>query len=254
MRFDVISIFPEIFESLTQFGVTGRAFDKKLTQLNCWNPRDFALDLRNTVDDRAYGGGPGMVMMVAPLEGALNAVRADLKANGDHKPGPVVLLSPQGRRFDQKIAIELSHIQHITLVCGRYEGVDQRFIERNVDFELSIGDYVLSGGEFAALVVMDSLIRLLPGVLGDINSALQDSFSEGLLDYPHYTRPENYENFLVPGVLLGGHHGKIEDWRRKQALIATQKNRPDLMMMAREKGLLSTKDEEFLTEFLNSKD
>ena len=253
MRFDVISIFPEMFDVITQYGVTGRAFTKNLAQIKTWNPRTYTTDPRHTVDDRAYGGGPGMVMMVAPLEGAIQAVEADL---APQKKGPVVLMSPQGRRFDQAMAQELSQLAQITLVCGRYEAVDQRFIERQVDFELSIGDFVVSGGEFPALVVMDSLIRLLPNVLGDADSALNDSFSAGLLDCPHYTRPENYENFLVPGVLLGGHHGRIEDWRRNEALIATQKSRPDLILEARKKGLLSSKDEKVLQQYadtLNSK-
>jgi tRNA (guanine37-N1)-methyltransferase len=186
--------------------------------------------------------------MAGPLEDALEAVKADL-ARESIKGGPTVLLSPQGRLMSQEIAKELSQLPQMTFVCGRYEAVDQRFIDRNVDFELSIGDYVVSGGELPALAVMDSVIRLLPGVLGDENSALQDSFTNGLLDCPHYTRPENYKNIFVPGVLLGGHHGKIEDWRRKEALIATQNRRPDLILAAREKGLLSEKDEKVLQEF-----
>ncbi len=251
MRFDVLTIFPEMFQAITQYGVTSRAFSKEILHLKTWNPRDFTSDPRKTVDDRAYGGGPGMVMMVGPLEAALQAVQNDI-ASSSNKQGPTVLMSPQGRVFNQDLAKELSQLEQITFVCGRYEAVDQRFIERNVDFELSIGDYVVSGGELPALVVMDSLIRLMPNVLGDANSAQQDSFSEGLLDCPHYTRPENYENFLVPGVLLGGHHGRIEDWRRNEALIATQKSRPDLILAARKKGLLSKKDEKVLQDFLET--
>jgi tRNA (guanine37-N1)-methyltransferase len=251
MRFDVLTIFPEMFQAITQYGVTSRAFSKEILHLKTWNPRDFTSDPRKTVDDRAYGGGPGMVMMVGPLETSLQAVKKDI-ASSSNKQGPTVLMSPQGRVFDQDLAKELSQLEQITFVCGRYEAVDQRFIERNVDFELSIGDYVVSGGELPALVVMDSLIRLMPNVLGDANSAQQDSFSEGLLDCPHYTRPENYENFLVPGVLLGGHHGRIEDWRRNEALIATQKSRPDLILVARKKGLLSKKDEKVLQDFLET--
>jgi len=251
MRFDVLTIFPEMFQAITQYGITSRAFSKEILHLKTWNPRDFTSDPRKTVDDRAYGGGPGMVMMVGPLEASLQAVKKDI-ASSSNKQGPTVLMSPQGRVFDQDLAKELSQLEQITFVCGRYEAVDQRFIERNVDFELSIGDYVVSGGELPALVVMDSLIRLMPNVLGDANSAQQDSFSEGLLDCPHYTRPENYENFLVPGVLLGGHHGRIEDWRRNEALIATQKSRPDLILVARKKGLLSKKDEKVLQDFLET--
>jgi tRNA (guanine37-N1)-methyltransferase len=251
MRFDVLTIFPEMFQAITQYGVTSRAFSKEILHLKTWNPRDFTSDPRKTVDDRAYGGGPGMVMMVGPLEAALQAVQKDI-ASSSNKQGPTVLMSPQGRVFNQDLAKELSQLEQITFVCGRYEAVDQRFIERNVDFELSIGDYVVSGGELPALVVMDSLIRLMPNVLGDANSAQQDSFSEGLLDCPHYTRPENYENFLVPGVLLGGHHGRIEDWRRNEALIATQKSRPDLILVARKKGLLSKKDEKVLQDYLET--
>jgi tRNA (guanine37-N1)-methyltransferase len=251
MRFDVLTIFPEMFQAITQYGVTSRAFSKEILHLKTWNPRDFTSDPRKTVDDRAYGGGPGMVMMVGPLEASLQAVKKDI-ASSSNKQGPTVLMSPQGRVFDQDLAKELSQLEQITFVCGRYEAVDQRFIERNVDFELSIGDYVVSGGELPALVVMDSLIRLMPNVLGDANSAQQDSFSEGLLDCPHYTRPDNYENFLVPGVLLGGHHGRIEDWRRNEALIATQKSRPDLILVARKKGLLSKKDEKVLQDFLET--
>ena len=252
MRFDVLTIFPEMFEAITQYGVTSRAFSKEILHLKTWNPRDFTSDPRKTVDDRAYGGGPGMVMMVGPLEDALQAVQEDIASSSAMKKGPIVLMSPQGRVFNQDLAKEMSQLEQITFVCGRYEAVDQRFIERHVDFELSIGDYVVSGGELPALVVMDSLIRLMPNVLGDANSAQQDSFSEGLLDCPHYTRPENYKNFLVPGVLLGGHHGRIESWRRNEALIATQKSRPDLILAARKKGLLSLKDEKVLQEYLET--
>lgn len=252
MRFDVITIFPEMFEAITQYGVTSRAFSKNIFKLNTWNPRDFTTDPRKTVDDRAYGGGPGMVMMVAPLEDTLLAIQSDIASQSSPKKGPTVLMSPQGRVLNQDLARELSELEQLTIVCGRYEAVDQRFIDQRVDFELSIGDYVVSGGELPALVVMDSLIRLLPNVLGDANSAQQDSFSNGLLDCPHYTRPENYKNILVPGVLLGGHHGRIEDWRRNESLIATQKSRPDLIVAARNKGLLSKKDEKVLQEFLEN--
>ena len=246
MRFDVLTIFPEMFEALSGYGITSRALEKGIATLKTWNPRDFTEDNRKTVDDRAYGGGPGMVMMVKPLEGAINAIKNDLNQQST-EIGPVVLLSPQGRAFNQEIASELGKFKQISFVCGRYEAVDQRFIDRNVDMELSLGDFVVSGGEIPAMAMMDALIRLLPGALGDADSAQQDSFMNGLLDCPHYTRPENYENFLVPDVLLGGHHAKILDWRRQQSLQATYKRRPDLIEKARRNGLLSKADEDYLS-------
>jgi tRNA (guanine37-N1)-methyltransferase len=239
--FDVMTIFPEMFDIIHAGGVVGRALEKQLFKLNTWNPRDYTTDNRKTVDDRAYGGGPGMVMMVEPLEKTLQAIKA-LQGNA----GLVVLLSPQGKVFNQDLAQDLLSHEQITMICGRYEAVDQRFIDRNVDLEISLGDFVLSGGEIAAMAIIDTMARLIPGVLGDKDSALQDSFMEGLLDHPHYTRPENYENSFVPGVLLGGNHAIIEGWRREQSLLATQKSRPDLIEVARKKGLLSKKDELFL--------
>lgn len=241
MRFDVISIFPEMFQVIHSGGVVGRALDKQLFELKTWNPRDYTTDNRNTVDDRAYGGGPGMVMMVDPLEKTLQTIK-----KGQASPGPVILLSPQGKTFNQEMAADLLKNEQITMVCGRYEAVDQRFIDRNVDLEISLGDFVLSGGEIAAMAMIDAMVRLIPGVLGDKDSALQDSFMDGLLDCPHYTRPEIYENSAVPGVLLGGNHAIIEDWRREQSLLATHLRRPDLIEAARKKGLLSSKDELFL--------
>ena len=228
IRFDVMTIFPEMFDIIHAGGVVGRALEKQLFKLNTWNPRDYTTDNRKTVDDRAYGGGPGMVMMVEPLEKTLQAIKA-LQGNA----GLVVLLSPQGKVFNQDLAQDLLSHEQITMICGRYEAVDQRFIDRNVDLEISLGDFVLSGGEIAAMAIIDTMARLIPGVLGDKDSALQDSFMEGLLDHPHYTRPENYENSFVPGVLLGGNHAIIEDWRREQSLLATQKSRPDLIEVAR---------------------
>lgn len=245
MRFDVLTIFPEMFSALTAHGITSRAFNAGIAELALWNPRDYTQDARKTVDDRAYGGGPGMVMMVEPLEGALAASRAAL-VDKSVKPGPVVLLSPQGKPFSQEIASDLCKLEQISFICGRYEAIDQRFIDRNVDLELSLGDFVVSGGEIPAMAMMDALIRLLPGALGDADSAAQDSFMNGLLDCPHYTRPEKYENFSVPDVLLGGHHAKILDWRRKQSLQATQMRRPDLIEKARRNGLLTEADETFL--------
>jgi tRNA (guanine37-N1)-methyltransferase len=241
MRFDVISIFPEMFQIIHAGGVVGRALDKQIFSLNTWNPRDYTSDNRKTVDERAYGGGPGMVMMAEPLEKTLTAIKKT-----QSKAGLVVLLSPQGKTFNQQMAGDLLKHEHITMVCGRYEAVDQRFIDRNVDLEISLGDFVLSGGEIAAMAIMDAIVRLIPGVLGDKDSATQDSFMNSLLDCPHYTRPEIYENSAVPGVLLGGNHAIIEGWRREQSLLATHLRRPDLIETARKKGLLSSKDELFL--------
>jgi len=241
MRFDVITIFPEMFQIIHAGGVVGRALDKQLFSLQTWNPRDYTTDNRKTVDDRAYGGGPGMVMMAEPLEKTLQAIH-----HKQTNPGPVVLLSPQGKTFNQQMAADLLKHEQITMVCGRYEAIDQRFIDKNVDLEISLGDFVLSGGEIPAMAIMDAMVRLIPGVLGDKDSALQDSFMDGLLDCPHYTRPEIYENSAVPGVLLGGNHVIIEGWRREQSLLATQLRRPDLIEAARKKGLLSSKDELFL--------
>jgi tRNA (guanine37-N1)-methyltransferase len=241
MRFDVITIFPEMFQIIHAGGVVGRALDKQLFSLQTWNPRDYTTDNRKTVDDRAYGGGPGMVMMAEPLERTLQAIHHEQK-----NAGPVVLLSPQGKTFNQQMAADLLKYEQITMVCGRYEAIDQRFIDKNVDLEISLGDFVLSGGEIPAMAIMDAMVRLIPGVLGDKDSALQDSFMDGLLDCPHYTRPEIYENSAVPGVLLGGNHAIIEGWRREQSLLATQLRRPDLIEAARKKGLLSSKDELFL--------
>jgi tRNA (guanine37-N1)-methyltransferase len=250
MRFDVVTIFPEMFSALSSWGVTGRAFDQGLVSLKTWNPRDYTTDARRTVDDRAYGGGPGMVMMAKPLEDALDAVAADQAQSGGKK-GPVILLSPQGERFSQKKAKYISDLGAVTLLCGRYEAIDQRLVDRRVDEELSLGDFVLSGGEIPAMAVMDAVIRLIPGALGDADSVAQDSFMDGLLDCYHYTRPENYENLLVPDVLLVGHHAKIADYRRKQSLELTLKRRPDLIIQARQQGLLSAADEAYLASLQN---
>ncbi len=245
MRFDVVTLFPEMFSALTQWGVTGRACEKSLASIHLWNPRDFCSDLRKTVDDRAYGGGPGMVMLAKPLEDAVAGIKA-AHQTGDVKTGPICLLAPQGERFSQKIAADILSYSNLNFICGRYEAVDQRFIDRNVDLQLSIGDFVLSGGEIPAMAIMDSVIRLIPGVLGDDQSAVQDSFMNGLLDHPHYTRPEIYANLSVPDVLLGGHHVKIADWRRKKSLELTLRLRPDLIESARANGLLTREDEQFL--------
>ncbi len=247
MRFDVVSIFPEMFSAISAWGITGRALEQSLATIKTWNPRDYTADTRRTVDDRAYGGGPGMVMMAKPLEDTLDAVAQD---QGVQK-GPVILLSPQGERFTQKIVSELLDLRSVTLICGRYEAIDQRLVERRVDREVSLGDFVVSGGEIPAMAVMDAVIRMIPGALGDADSAVQDSFMDGLLDCFHYTRPENYENLLVPDVLLGGHHAKIADYRRKQSLELTLKRRPDLIDQARQQGLLSSADEAYLAILQN---
>ena len=245
MRFDVVTLFPEMFSALTQWGVTGRACEQSLASVHLWNPRDFCSDSRKTVDDRAYGGGPGMVMMAKPLEDTVTQIKVAHQAI-NLKSGPICLLAPQGERFSQTIASDILNYGNLSLICGRYEAVDQRFVDRNVDLQLSIGDFVLSGGEIPAMAMMDAVIRLIPGTLGDGESAAQDSFMNGLLDYPHYTRPEIYENLSVPDVLLGGHHAKIADWRRQKSLELTLRLRPDLIKSARANGLLSKEDEQFL--------
>ncbi|MEE4218084.1 MAG: tRNA (guanosine(37)-N1)-methyltransferase TrmD [Xanthomonadales bacterium] len=224
MRVQVITLFPEEFGPLVDLGVTGRAIREGTVQLEMLNPRDFATDRHRTVDDRPYGGGPGMVMAVEPLRSTIRAAR-DRAGEGAR----VALLSPQGQVVDQAAIRELAQRQELILVCGRYEGIDERLIELEVDEEWSIGDYVLSGGELAAAVMIDAVTRLLPGVLGDEQSAQQDSFTEGLLDCQHYTRPEQVEDMSVPPVLLSGDHGAIERWRRKQSLGRTWLRRPDLL-------------------------
>ncbi|SHG83646.1 tRNA (guanosine(37)-N1)-methyltransferase TrmD [Pollutimonas bauzanensis] len=250
MRFDVVSLFPDMFSAVRDLGVTGRAHKQGLWSLGLWNPRDFTHDVHRTVDDRPYGGGPGMVMMAEPLELAVAAARAGIAAERE-PPGdiPVMLMSPTGKRFDQAMAQELAHGGGAILICGRYEGIDQRFIDRNVTHEVSMGDFVLSGGEIAALAIIDSAVRLLPGALNDADSALQDSFNTaltGLLDSPHYTRPEQYHGVSVPAELISGHHANIAIWRRQQSLALTAARRPDLIAAAREAGLLSKADEKFL--------
>lgn len=224
MRIQVITLFPEEFGPLVDLGVTGRAIREGTVQLEVLNPRDFATDRHRTVDDRPYGGGPGMVMAVEPLRSTIRAAK-DRAGEGAR----VGLLSPQGQVVDQAAIRELAQRQELILVCGRYEGIDERLIEREVDEEWSIGDYVLSGGELAAAVMIDAVTRLLPGVLGDEQSAQQDSFTEGLLDCQHYTRPEQVEDLSVPPVLLSGDHAAIERWRRKQSLGRTWLRRPDLL-------------------------
>ena len=224
MRVGIVSLFPQMFDAITQYGVTSRAVKQKKLILDYWNPRDFTQDRHETVDDRPYGGGPGMVMKVEPLRQAIYTAKQKL---GDETK--VICLSPQGRRLDQQGLLELVARDAMILVAGRYEGIDERLIEKEIDEEWSIGDYVLSGGELAAMVMVDGMARLLPGVLGDEESAKQDSFMAGLLDHPHYTRPENLAEQAVPSVLLGGDHKAIRKWRLKQSIGRTWLRRPDLL-------------------------
>lgn len=229
MNIAIITLFPEMFTAITQFGVCSRAFDKGLVNLRLLNPRDFTSDRHQTVDDRPYGGGPGMVMMIEPLERALRSAKEWLKKQCEESEVRVVYMSPQGRVLNQQGVKSLGDNANLVLIAGRYEGIDERFIDRHVDEEWSIGDYVLSGGELPAMVLMDAMLRFVPGVLGDSESAEQDSFMAGLLDCPHYTRPEQYGGVNVPNVLLSGNHKKIEDWRLSQSLGRTLKRRPDLL-------------------------
>lgn len=224
MWIGVISLFPEMFLSITGHGVTGRAVKNGLISVDCWNPRDFTHDRHHTVDDRPYGGGPGMLMMVEPLRNAIHAAKA---AAGDN--AKVIYLSPQGRKLDQQGVCELAANEKLILVCGRYEGVDERVIQTEIDEEWSVGDYVLSGGELPAMVLIDAVSRFVPGVLGHQASAKEDSFAEGLLDHPHYTRPEVLDGMSVPPVLLSGNHAEIDRWRMKQSLGRTWLRRPELL-------------------------
>jgi tRNA (guanine37-N1)-methyltransferase len=238
IRFDVVTLFPEMFAAVTHSGISGRALEAGLWSLGLWNPRDFTRDRYRTIDDRPYGGGPGMVMLAEPLEQALDEAR---NAGG----GKVIYLSPQGRRLDHAKVMELAGRQAVTLLCGRYEGVDERLIRRRVDEELSLGDYVLSGGELAAMAVIDAVVRQLPGALGDEQSAAQESFAGGLLDCPQYTRPEEYRGERVPEVLLSGHHENIRRWRLREALGRTWLRRPELLAARR----LSAEEQALLEEF-----
>ena len=245
MEFDVVTLFPEMFDALTQYGITRRAFEQQQVGLHLWNPRDFTSDRHRTVDDRPYGGGPGMVMMAAPLEAAIAAAKARQQQAGI-ATSRTIYLSPQGAPLNHRKVKQLADAPGLVLLCGRYEAVDQRLIDRCVDEEISLGDFVLSGGELPAMALMDAVIRLLPGVLNDDASAVEDSFVNGLLDCPHYTRPEVYEGESVPAVLLGGHHAEIAKWRREQLLTETLRKRPDLIAAVREQGGLSKTDEVLL--------
>jgi tRNA (guanine37-N1)-methyltransferase len=220
----VVTLFPEMLAAVSEVGITGRAVERGLLQIQAWNPRDFTTDRHRTVDDRPYGGGPGMVMMVEPLRDAIRQARQKAPEGA-----PVIHLSPQGRVLDQAGLRELAELPGMILVASRYEGVDERLIAQEIDQEWSIGDYVLSGGELAAMVIIDGVTRLLPGALGHEDSAEQDSFTDGLLDYPHYTRPEEIDGQAVPEVLRSGDHAAIHRWRQKQALGRTWLRRPELL-------------------------
>ena len=254
MRFDVITLFPELFEPFFKSGITRRAFESRQVDVRLWNPRDFAEGNYRRVDDRPFGGGPGMVMMAEPMWQCLQAIRADREEAADAQ-APVVLFSPIGQRLDHAGATQWSASAGAVLVCGRYEGIDQRFIDTCVNRQISLGDFVLSGGEIAALALLDSVARLMPGVLSDEGSHQQDSFNpalDGLLDSPHHTRPEVWQGprgpMAVPEVLLGGHHERIARYRREQSLALTERLRPDLLAQAREAGRLTKADEAFLRQ------
>jgi tRNA (guanine37-N1)-methyltransferase len=242
IHFDAVTLFPEMFDALTRSGITRRAFENGVYELVLWNPRDFSSNAYRSVDDRPYGGGPGMVMMPEPLEKALKAARQRQKSCGARN-SKVIYFSPQGAVLTHAGVRDLLEDDGLILLCGRYEGVDERLIQRQVDLEVSIGDYVVSGGELPAMVLMDALIRQIPGVLGGPESAAQDSFVKGLLDHPHYTRPEVYEGSEVPAVLMSGNHAEIERWRMKQALGRTLTRRPELL-----KNLALTEEQAVLLE------
>ena len=227
MRFDAISLFPEMFDAILDHGITRRALDRGLYRFKAWNPRDFTTDPHRTVDDRPYGGGPGMLMLAEPLDQAINAIQAEL-ANEDLTPW-VVHFSPRGRPLTHQRVMALKEKPALVLLCGRYEGIDERLLQRRVDEEISLGDFVLSGGELPALALMDAIIRQLPGALNDADSAVEESFAEGLLDCPHYTRPEMWQGVAVPEVLKGGHHAAIAEWRLQQSLKLTRQHRPDML-------------------------
>ena len=247
MRFDAITLFPEMFDAVLDYGITRRALDRELYRFKAWNPRDYTDDPHRTVDDRPYGGGPGMLMQAEPLDRALNAVQQDL-ASANLTPW-VVHFSPRGRPLTHQRVMELKQAalnqkQALVLLCGRYEGIDERLLQRHVDEEISLGDFVLSGGELPALALMDALIRQLPGALNDADSAVEDSFANGLLDCPHYTRPEVWQGMPVPDVLKRGNHAAIAEWRLQQSLTITAAHRPDLL----DKRGLSRQEQKTLAE------
>lgn len=242
MNIEIITLFPDMFSAIRDYGVTGRAIEKGLVDLDFRNPRDYAPDQRNTVDDRPFGGGPGMVMMVQPLRAAIRDARQN-KEGGSH----VIYMSPQGRKLEHAVLEELAAKPNLIFVSGRYEGIDERLIEQDIDEELSIGDYVLTGGDLPAMIVIDALIRQIPGALGHEDAAQQDSFVEGILDCPHYTRPESIDGQNVPPVLLSGDHAAIARWRKKQALGNTWKKRPDLL----ESMTLAEDEKKLLEEYIS---
>ncbi len=259
MRVAIVTLFPEMFSALTDFGISGRAVKNQLLSVNTFNPRAFTQDRHQTVDDRPYGGGPGMVMMIEPLKAAIDAARLWLDEKGlkeqgfDAKPTRVIYLSPQGQVLTQAGVKGLANAvkdENLVLIAGRYEGIDERLLQKEVDEEWSIGDYVLSGGELPAMVLLDAVIRLLPGALGHENSAAEDSFSDGLLDCPHYTRPEDYEGDVVPSVLLSGNHAEIKKWRSQQSLQRTLERRPDLLKQdsLKQELLKQIQDDKALTQ------
>ena len=261
LRIDVVTIFPGMFEALTGHGITGRAVDRALLDLHRWNPRDVTDDTYRRVDDRPFGGGPGMVMLAEPLARTLDAIaqaqaQAPISApqtarDGapDRAPGPapVIYLSPRGQPLTQSRVCELATLPALTLLCGRYEGIDERLLQTRVDEEIAVGDFVVSGGELPAMMLIDAVVRWLPGAVQDVASVQEDSFSQGLLDCPHYTRPEEWRGLRVPEVLLGGHHERIREWRRQQAVMATSERRPDLLRAARAQGRLDRADESTLS-------
>jgi tRNA (guanine37-N1)-methyltransferase len=237
----IISLFPEMFRAISEYGITRRAIEQKILKLDYWNPRDFTSDKHRTVDDKPYGGGPGMLMKVQPLRDAINSARAQAG-----EPCKVVYLSPQGERLNQEKLLEMSASEKLILIAGRYEGIDERLVERHVDLEISIGDYVLSGGELAAMVLIDGMARLLPGAVGDPESVVLESFVDGMLDYPQYTRPEEVDGAKVPAVLLSGDHEKIRRWRAKQSIGRTFERKPELL----KNRDLGEEDKQLLDEYL----
>ena len=254
MNIAIVTLFPEMFSALTEYGVTGRAVQHGLVYTQCWNPRDFTKDKHRTVDDRPYGGGPGMLMKTEPVIAAIDAARKGIKgivesSNNGNRP-KVLCLSPQGKRLKQKDIEALAKESSLILLCGRYEGIDERVIETQVDEEYSLGDYVISGGELAAMVLMDAMIRLQPEALGHEDSVSEDSFAAGLLDCPHYTRPEDFAGNRVPEVLLSGDHAAIARWRLKQSLGRTWLRRPDLLDDIK----LDDEQQALLKEFINEQD
>lgn len=247
MRIDVVSLFPAMFAAIGEHGITARALERGLWSLERWNPRDFTHDAYRRVDDRPYGGGPGMVMLAEPLAAAIAAASEAQQLAGT---GPLhrIYLSPQGRPLTHDRVIELAAMPSLLLVAGRYEAIDQRLIDTRIDEEICIGDFVVSGGELPAMMLIDAIVRLLPGAVNDKESVLHDSFAEGLLDCPHYTRPEVFESMPVPPVLMSGHHSRIARWRRERALELTAARRPDLIERARQSGRLDAEDERWLAE------